>query len=258
MAKKNQPSSAWDDDWESAADRAEEQAAQEPEPVKVSKSERLALHAEQNRKLWQSADTPDTFHFLAARDTVPLKTEFKPALKVLSRQPAPKVIARQDPATGLSQMTIEDDEDDEDTSKNQPTPEELRAKAQRDREEKLRKYEEVRAKLFGPSDAGSGSSSPGNLTPPREEGVRGKGKGRGRGGRQNDNRRLDPKPAPKELYDPNYTPRPGAVSGQSRGGTQSSRSGSSTRNEEQPIRAPRGPDTAGRGFGFADRGGKHG
>ena len=48
---------AWDDDWESAADKADAAAAaaKVEEEVKVTKAERLAKHAETNRKLWESA-----------------------------------------------------------------------------------------------------------------------------------------------------------------------------------------------------------
>ena len=47
---------AWEDDWETQADKAEQEeeapaAPQEP----LTKAERLAQHAESNRKLWQAA-----------------------------------------------------------------------------------------------------------------------------------------------------------------------------------------------------------
>jgi len=130
-------------------------------------------------------ETPDTPYFLVARDNVPLKQEFKPALKVLSRKPAPEL-------------------------------------------------------------------DPGSVTPPNEDGRQNRGKGRG--GNRQDNRRPDSQSAAKELFDPNYTPKPG-VTIQKRNGD-SSRSGRSTpREEEQIIRKPRGPDASG-GGGFANKGGK--
>ena len=47
---------AWDDDWESAADKiADEPPAPAPEPAPLSKAERLAKHQETNRKIWESA-----------------------------------------------------------------------------------------------------------------------------------------------------------------------------------------------------------
>jgi hypothetical protein len=208
-------------------------------------------------------ETPETFHFLATRDPVPLKSEFKPALKVLSRKPAPKVVSRQDPVTGISQMVIVDDEDeDDDAKKNKPTAEEIRLKTQRDREEKQKKYEEARARLFGTPEATSGTSSPGAVTPPGgggedSRGVRGRGKGRG--GNRQDNRRPDIQASTRELFDPNYTPKPGSFTIQKRGG-EANASGRSTPREDDPvIRAPKGPDGSGRGgFGFANRGAKDG
>lgn len=201
------------------------------------------------------SETPEAFHFLAARDNVPLKTEFKPALKVLSRKPAPKVVARHDPVTGLSQMSLEDEEDEEEEKKAQPTPEELRLKAQREREEKQKRYEEARARILGTT---SGSSSPGNVTPPStaEDGKVNRGKGRGRDSNRQDSRRPSSQSGTKELFDPNYSPKSGMVTIQKRNG-EVSRSGQSTpRDEDQVIRAPKGPDGSGRGFGVANRGGK--
>jgi len=57
MSKKTVVPDAWDDDWESQADKvdAAAAAAKADEEVKVSKAERLAKHAETNRKLWESA-----------------------------------------------------------------------------------------------------------------------------------------------------------------------------------------------------------
>ncbi|RFU36012.1 hypothetical protein B7463_g401, partial [Scytalidium lignicola] len=264
MSKKTTIPDAWDDDWEAQADKSEvTEAVKAERQVNLSKAERLAKHAELNRKIWESAEEPETFHYLAAHDTVPLKTEFKPALKVLSRKPTGNKISRIDPVTGLSKLVLEDeaDEDDEER-KAQPTPEELRLKAQRDREEKQRRYDEARARILGTP---SGSSSPGNVTPPRgsEDGKssRGRGRGRGRGDRgdRSDSRRQDIRSDSKELFDPNYSPRSGSVAIQKRS-DEATRSGRSTpRDEEQVIRSPKGPDASGRsGFGFANRGVKRG
>jgi hypothetical protein len=52
---------------------------------------------------------------------VPLKSEFKPQLKVLSRKPAAKVVQRVDPVTGLAKMTLEDEDDEEEQKKDQPS-----------------------------------------------------------------------------------------------------------------------------------------
>ncbi|KAF6808131.1 hypothetical protein CSOJ01_07737 [Colletotrichum sojae] len=293
---------AWDDDWETQADRLDKQAQSQPEPLSsLSKAERLARHAESNRKLWEQAyvpsyhpsmpslaplrlpnrDSPAPLPFLESQPSVPLVAGFKPQVKVLSRKPAPQMIARRDPVTGLSQLSLadEDAEDDKVEKKPQLTPEEIRAKQQREREEKQRRYDEARAKIFGESNPSSGTSSPGTVTPPRvgNEGGRGnnRGRGRGRGGgyrgnpnRQEDGRRTGSRPdagrsseTGRELYDPSYSSR-GGPSLQRRGdsGHQSGRS--TPRDDDQPrqaIRSPRGPDGSGRGgFGFAKRGTREG
>lgn len=176
---------------------------------------------------------------------MPLRSDFKPALKVLARKPAPKTVQTVDPVTGLAKLTVEDD-DDEQERKDQPSAEELRLKAQREREEKQRRYDEARARILG-TGSGSGASSPGTVTPP---------KGRGRG-RAEENRKPGGQNGAKELFDPNFTPKPGSVSIQRRNGDGPSRSGASTpKAEEQIIRSPRGPDANGKGF--ARRGGKQG
>jgi hypothetical protein len=170
-------------------------------------------------------------------------------MKVLSRKP---IVQKTDPTTGLAKLALDDGEDEEDEERriNQPTPEELRLKAQREREEKQRRYDEARARILGTP---SGSSTPGNTTPPTEEGKESRGKGRGRKADRQDIRRPDSQSGTKELFDPNYTPKPG-VTIQKRNGDPG-RQGRQTRDEEQPIRSPRGPDGSGRGgFGFANRG----
>lgn len=59
MGKKIAVPDAWDDDdWEVHADKAEARAPQpEPTPaaLPMTKEERMAKHAEMNRKLWESA-----------------------------------------------------------------------------------------------------------------------------------------------------------------------------------------------------------
>ncbi|GJC92312.1 hypothetical protein ColKHC_01138 [Colletotrichum higginsianum] len=174
MVKNAPVPDAWeDDDWESAADKLDGGAPLQPEPepqAPMSKAERLAQHAESNRKLWESADSPTPLTFLEAQPSVPLATGFKPQVKVLSRKPAPRTIARRDPVTGLlSHLSLADDDADDQRADAKPqlTPEEIRAKQQRELEEKQRRYEEARAKIFGESNPSSGASSPGTTTPPR-------------------------------------------------------------------------------------------
>lgn len=56
MRKAGAVPDAWDDDWESQADKEEKlPVPPKTEEVKTSKAERLAQHAETNKKLWQSA-----------------------------------------------------------------------------------------------------------------------------------------------------------------------------------------------------------
>lgn len=59
VKKKSAIPDAWDDDWEAQADKAEASASSEileEEPAtKITKAERLAKHAESNKKLWDSA-----------------------------------------------------------------------------------------------------------------------------------------------------------------------------------------------------------
>lgn len=218
------------------------------------------------------------FH-VAATSNVPLTQGFKPKMKLLSRKPPPKTVKTKDPVTGLERLTIQDDGDDDDEEKPpQPTPEEIRERQQRELEEKQRKYEEARAKLFGESASGlsSGASTPGTTTPPGESsssnrgggGYRGRGRGRGgrgggRGGVQrgtenytarseSQDRRPGNSSSPyRELFDPDAAQKPGSRQPQRGGGTSSP-----PRGPEQAIRNPRGPDNSGRGgFGFARRGG---
>ncbi|KAL6832728.1 hypothetical protein V8C40DRAFT_143724 [Trichoderma camerunense] len=280
---------AWDDDWEAQADRLDRKEAKEPQAVpqpNLSRQERMQQHAEANRKLWESADsTTETFHYIEANGGgVPLTTSFKPQVKVLSRKP---VIAKKDPVTGLAQMSL-DDGDDGRPQQAQMTPDEIRAKQKRDREEKQRRYDEARAKIFGESAPSSRGSSPGTgtVTPPRTEGrgsYRGRGRGRGgnysggynygnnggsgssnnnsssainneSSGQQFEPRRPAAQPGPRrELFDPSSSPKPESIR---RGGSDSPMRGQAGRDEHQAIRAPRGPDGSGRGgFGFARRGG---
>jgi hypothetical protein len=58
MAKGKNVADAWDDDWENLADQVdkeEEQPHQQEQTSTMTRSERLAKHAEQNRKLWEAA-----------------------------------------------------------------------------------------------------------------------------------------------------------------------------------------------------------
>ncbi|KAH6648396.1 hypothetical protein BKA67DRAFT_661376 [Truncatella angustata] len=293
---------AWEDDWEAQADRAAtEPPAPEPAPAPLSKKERIARHAELNRKIWQAAEEPDNgapLQYLSQQPAPPLAQQFKAPMTLLSRKP---VLAKRNPVTGgMASMTL-DDSDDED-KKPQETIEEIRARQQREREERQRRYDEARAKIFGDSGAASGNSKPGSgrnsgtstpgtTTPPRPGGER-RGRGRGRGGHRGGDRNSRPhdrgesgdyqrlkenthqggaslqKPSQnihqggaslrdevreKQLYDPDFSSKPG-FSFEKRSAP-STPGRSTPRNDEQVIRAPRGPDGSGRGgFGFVKRG----
>ena len=197
-------------------------------------------------------EAPEGSYYLHTRDDVPLKTEFKPAVKVLSRKPAPKKETYIDPVTGLEQLTVEDDDDDEDedTKKKTLTMEERQQKAQQEREEKQRKYEEARQRLFGTD--GTSAPKSGTTTP--------KSNGESRNSsRSKTSKESRPSSSAgnknRQLYDPNYTAKPDSVYLQKK--ELPVGSGRSTPSEQQPIRSPRGPEVSGRGgFGFAPRGGR--
>jgi hypothetical protein len=61
MAKGKKVADAWDDDWESLADQQSEKEEELPsfnkqqEISTMTRAERLAKHAEQQRKLWEAA-----------------------------------------------------------------------------------------------------------------------------------------------------------------------------------------------------------
>ncbi|KAL4867020.1 hypothetical protein BDV12DRAFT_128037 [Aspergillus spectabilis] len=271
MSIKQSVADAWDDDWESQADKLDTEPTPPPPEKKVSskvsKAQRRAQQMEFNRQLWAEAESPQTFHFYEATSDVPLKQEFKPTVTVLSRNP--QIATRQSSsgvgaaAVGLGRLDLNaDDSDDEKPP--EPTPEERQAMALRNREEKQRKYEEVRERLFGtPSAPTSGASSPRSATPPRNEG-RGKGRSRGTGreNSNNNNRGARDQSAAsgksKQLYDPSSPSRPTSAHAR-RDRPQSGERSLSDQPQsphQQPIRNPRGPDSSGR-VGFrAHRGAK--
>jgi hypothetical protein len=167
------------------------------------------------------------------------------------------VVARRDPISGLEKLVIEDDDDDEeeDLAKKIMTMEERQVKAQREREEKQKKYEEARERILGDSQPSSAVTSLGNITPPAVKTAGDRGRGKGRSTREN---RIPASTGNKnrQLYDPNYTAKPDSPYLQKKE-SQGSGSRPSTPAEEFIIRSPRGPDGSGRGgFGFGNRGGK--
>jgi len=196
-------------------------------------------------------------------------------MKVLSRKPAPQMIAKKDPVTGVARMSLQDDDDEAEEAKDQETPEERRARQQRELEEKQRRYDEARAKIFGETPSSAPSRQPsspgtGTVTPPHtgdgRQNQRGRGRGRGGGGgyrgeghsrHDSQGKRSPAQPSnasgTRELYDPNYAPKPGfGPQKRADGGSQQPARAATPRAEDQIIRTPRGPDGSGRGgFGFA-------
>ncbi|MCJ1356529.1 MAG: hypothetical protein MMC33_006524 [Icmadophila ericetorum] len=260
MSTRGKVPDAWDDDWVSKADQPSTAGDSPQTEVKLSKAERRAKQAELNKKLWEEAEAPKNPYLFAPNDGVPLKSEFKPSVKVLSRKPAPKVAAGLDSSTGLGNLTLEDDDDDDEdnATKNTMTLEERKTKAQKEREEKQKKYEEVRQRLFGSSEASTSGSRSGNTTPPtsRTPGES-RNRGKNKGGRDTSSRpQSSGDGKARQLYDPNYTEKPDSVYIQKKENQSlASASGTATPVDESIIRLPKGPDGSGRGgFGFANRG----
>ncbi|KAI9722754.1 MAG: hypothetical protein M1828_004450 [Chrysothrix sp. TS-e1954] len=273
---------AWDEDYEAVADVSTQQTrARAPTTPttpagKSTRAQRKAQHQEKNKAIWDSAENPETLHFIDARNNVPLKTEFKPQLKVLSRKPQAPAPVPQKPAAslenGMNGVNLEDDDPDseeEERRRQERSLGERQAKAKQEREEKQKKYQEVRERLFGTGDAAQDSNTR-NGSPSKNAGTarnkNAKGHSRGGGGAggssSHHNSSTDQSPVrpasqgQKQLYDPNYSVKPTSAFIQSR----ASASGTprpETTAETQTFRNPRGPDGSGRGgFGFASRGGK--
>ncbi|KAF2234637.1 hypothetical protein EV356DRAFT_532687 [Viridothelium virens] len=275
MASKNVVPDAWDDDWETIADKQDKKSTVPTDGTRTTRAERREQHAKENRQLWDMAESSQDFHFLHSKGQPPLKADFKPAVKVLSRKPQPKILHKNDSTAGLASLTLDDEDDSEEEARRQQemTLVERQAKTQKEREEKQRKYAEVREKIFGTPDAGSDTA--GGQSPSPRGGANLVGqtnrnssrRGRGRTGRDRDdsqNTSADQSPArptsqSKQLFDPTYSPKPTSVYVQKReaiGVEIASRPG--TPAEGQPTRAPRGPDGSGRGgFGFANRGSRN-
>ncbi|CAK7272295.1 hypothetical protein SEPCBS57363_005058 [Sporothrix epigloea] len=207
MSRNTGVPNAWDDDWELQADKAEAEEKKQPSAKsllsrgtgagtggilrtteaasQLTRAERLAKHEEENRRIWNSADNPEEFHFLtmgaapgggALLNThstsssgpalLASATAFRPQMTLLSRKPAPRALMRRDPVTGIEKLTLHDDAAEAEAeaaaaaARNQETPEQIRQRLQRERDAKQRKYDEARAKIFGePLPSSSASSS---------------------------------------------------------------------------------------------------
>ncbi|KAG8533311.1 uncharacterized protein KY384_002094 [Bacidia gigantensis] len=243
---------AWDDDWINKADTKSVATDSTPAPAKLSKAERRAQQAEFNRQIWEDACVMCTLrwkyllklysekeqnnYFLETQGVVPLKSDFKPTMTVLSRKPPTKVSKSID---GLGQVGLDDDDEDDEAAKNVLTPEEQMQKTQREREEKQKAYEERRRELFGKDSSTSRQSSAKAPSSPRNQSRANRGENRPTSSASQKTR---------QLYDPNESAKPDAFRPQKKDPHLS---------ENHPVREPRAPDGSGRGgSGFAPRGGR--
>lgn len=199
-------------------------------------------------------------------------------MRVLSRKP--QIAAEESPPSSIDPSTLrshqlatttatigEDDNgtDAESTKLQRLTLEERQAKAQRDREEKQRKYEEVRERLFGSSATDSATSSPGTTPPPKQHhhhqvgDNKSRGRNRSNGGSREGREKKDSAFASaksRQLFDPWYATKPNSAYAQKRdmqemisdyNDEQQPQLQSPSPQPQHPLRSPRGPDGSGRG-----------
>ena len=191
--------------------------------------------------LTTTRERPEDNFFLQTQGVVPLKSEFKPQMKVLSRKPVQPATSS-NPKGPMASLNLEDeDEDEDDSNKNNMTPEERLQKAQRERDEKQKAYEERRRQLFGNKEPSATQAKPSGKTgsPRAQSRVKGGSDSRPSSAASNKTR---------QLYDPNESAKPDSLRPQTK---------VSSQHEIQPVREPKAPDGSGRGgFGFAPRGGR--
>ncbi|KAK2731562.1 hypothetical protein FQN57_003365 [Myotisia sp. PD_48] len=260
---------AWDDEWETLADNQESGSstplsAQSEKKVssRAAKALRRAQHAEFNRQLWADAESnsqPQGFPFLESRSPVPMKSDYKAPFKVLARKPPPDSSKSSSPSTGFDSIVADEEDSDAERQRLEKLNfEERLAKVQREREEKQRKYDEARERLFGTSD---------NLDSSRQRQPhsddKGKGRNRSTGRARDASEKGDRSSTPnksKQRYDPNISPKPDANYIQRKDGRQDyggdvypkAPSLPQSAQPQAPIRTPRGPDSSGAaGFGFS-------
>ncbi|KAK3725066.1 hypothetical protein LTR37_000576 [Vermiconidia calcicola] len=251
MSKKGGLPDAWDDDWETIADKSEAKVAEPAPAPKLSKAQRRQQHLEQQKQLWDSAENPDRFHWLETQGVVPLKQELRPQMKLLSRKPVAPNIAKKNAADGMAGLNLEDDDNSEDEArkKRESELEERQRKAKLEREEKQKKYAEARERIMGTSNPVSPAAASRDNSHAREN-RRSRGKVNGSRNSQ-PNSSADQSPArqangDRQLFDPEDMGRRAPNS-----------ESPNTPKDDQPARQPRGPESSGKGgFGFASRGGK--
>jgi hypothetical protein len=259
MAPSSSVPSAWDDDFDNTTTTNHKitSSSTSSKPTLLSRHDRRAAHLATNASLWSTAEsshpTPTDFLALQTASTSrvaappPSVTAFKPALKVLSRKPT----------TGNKVQAQQDEEDSEDEARRLAdlSLSERKQKAATEREDKERRYREVRARLFGEAEVTTDALKTSSING-RRGGARGGRLGRGGNSTATSSADQSPargevrQPAQKVLYDPSYTPKPVIPAEY----TITRRS--SPKPAIQPVRQPRGPDASGRGgFGFAGRSG---
>ncbi|OAL50682.1 hypothetical protein IQ07DRAFT_643914 [Pyrenochaeta sp. DS3sAY3a] len=248
--KKTVLADAWDDDWESLADREQDKpAASQPAP-RLTKAQLKAQHTELNKQIWESAENPEPQWYPEARHQAPIQPTFNPKVTMLARKPTPQVLSR-----NMVGMSLDDDDSEEERQKKAAADfEERKARAALERAEKERKYAEARERIFGSPASSAAEDSRSSSANKASRG----GKGRGRGGRDSQPRSSNEQspargtPPTRQLYDPSYTPKPGSVFIQKK---ENNGSRPATPNGlEKPIRQPQGPARGG-GRGFGSRGG---
>lgn len=226
-------------------------------PPRPSRAERKAAHAAANKQLWDSAENPEPFHFVETkRADVPLASEFKPALQLLSRKPKA-------PAALNDNADEDDDSETEARKAAEKALDERKLKATRERQDKQRKYAEARARLFGPEDpstvaagAGAESTAPSarGASSQQANGARTQQPARrsGRASHSAASSSADQSPA-RQLYNPVDSAHGNGNTGAP--GRRVHVNPASPNIAQLPIRLPKGPDGSGRGgIGFAPRG----
>ncbi|TKA65192.1 hypothetical protein B0A55_09852 [Friedmanniomyces simplex] len=244
MTTKNGVPDAWDDDWVNTASKQQQPLEDPTSAPKLTKSQKRAQHQELQKQLWDSAENPTRMHWLETQGVVPLKQEFRPQVKLLSRKPQP-AIAKKD----ASDLTIDDGDDSEEEArkKQEAAMEERTRQAKIDREEKQKKYNEARERIMG-------SSTPGSPMTGSRESSQGRDNRKSRT-KVNGNRNSQPTSAAHSptrngnadtrLFDPEDMGRRVPKT--------------STPNPDAPTRQPRAPPSdhhSRGGSGFAGRGGK--
>lgn len=241
------------------------------EPKPASRAQRKAQHVEANKALWESAENPETFHFVETKNDVPLKSAPKTAMKVLSRKPKqeqPKLAKRSSsalPTNDMQNLELGEEEDiDSEEEERREKERGLKARQEQarvEREEKQKKYKEVRERLFGTTPEStpnaqasntaklSRSSSGQRQSPVRPDRKPAANDGSDPTSSADQSPSRPPKQQHAQLFEPGYAPKPGSTFLQGRNGTSRS-----PQPESQHIRQPRGPDGSGRGgFGFSSR-----